>query len=108
MTGKIGGRADPGREVLKQATALLESGEAPYRMADEPAAGFAQSHAILYLNRAVSLQAAAAGAPSQYARSLFWIRLRRPSGGISIGNLARKTGRCHLLSAFSPKKSAFL
>ena len=107
VTGKIGGRADPGRHVLKQAAALLESGEAPYRMADEAAAGFAQSHAILYLERVVSLQAAEAWAASQCEQSLFLIRSGRPSGGISIGNLARKTGPCHPLSSFSRKKLPF-
>ena len=105
--GDFAGETDEGGgdwknwRVLKQATALLEPGEVQCRMADEPAAGFAQSRAILYLDWGGLLQAAAAGAAIQCERSLFLVR--RPFGGISIGNLARKTGPCHLLTAFSPK-----
>ncbi|PYJ51426.1 MAG: hypothetical protein DME87_03375 [Verrucomicrobia bacterium] len=89
--------------MLKQAAALLEAGEA--QIAGDSAAGFAQSRAILYLDRAVPLQAAAVMAASQCERSLFFGRLGRPSwGGINVRDFARKTGRCHLLSSFLPKK----
>jgi hypothetical protein len=77
-------------------------------MADEAAAGFAQSRAILYLDWAVALQAVAAAAASQCERFLFLVRLGRPLGEISVGNFARKTGRCHPLSSFHPKNLPFV
>src|SRR4029450_7333535 len=107
VVGRPRGRSELERQVLKRAPALLECEEAVCLTAGEGQAGFARCPAILFLERVVSLRAAAAVAAGQCERSLLLIRSGWPSGGIRIGNLARKTGCCHLLSAFSPKKSAF-
>ena len=107
VIGRPRGRSELERQVLKRATALLECA---YLTAGEGQAGSAQSHAILYLGREVSIQTQAAG---QCERSLFLVRLSRPSSEISVTKLsvtkfAQETGCCHLLSDSQPKTLLFL
>ena len=102
VVGRPRGRSELERQVLKRATALLECA---YLTAGEGQAGSAQSHAILYLGREVSIQTQAAG---QCERSLFLVRLSRPSGEMSATKFAQETGCCHLLSDSQSKTLLFL
>jgi hypothetical protein len=75
------------RQVLEEVTALLDCQGAAWLRVDESAVEFAQFRAISHLYVAVSRQAELA---SQCGRSLFWVRLRRPSGERSPKNLPEK------------------
>src|SRR5213083_2978789 len=96
VMGRRRGRSELERQVLKRATDLLEYEEAACPPPDglavasltagEGQVGFARSRAILYLGRAVPIQTQAAG---QCDRSLFLVRLSRPSSEISVTKFAQ-------------------
>lgn len=76
VVGTIGAAHPLLAEVLERSTALPAGGTC--LTADEAAAGFAQSRAISWLGRALSLQIATGG---QSEQSLSFVRLGQPLDG---------------------------
>jgi hypothetical protein len=106
VAGRPRRRSELERQVLKQATALLECERAACLAAGEGQAGFARSRAILCLAREISIPAEAAG-QCEWSRLL--VRLGRPLSEISVNKFAEKNGCCHFLSNFQSKtRSSYL
>jgi hypothetical protein len=100
VAGRPRRRSELERQVLQQATALLECEKAACLTAGEGQAEFARSRAILCLGREISIPTAAAG-QCEWSRLL--VRLGRPLSEISVNKFAEKNGCCHFLSDFQSK-----